>query len=256
MDILKVLKQVALSVLARRKKWVLIAFCAALGLFVPVAYRMSQEPPRFRTSATILMETRPEGIAALPGVLALPASRRPARHPEEPGPLGGGGRVPAPELGGGSGPEPLHRRLPEHDAELGAPPARRGDRGGEPAAPGPQRAPVVARSSSSPRGHHRHRGGLRGGLPAAGGHGHREHLRGGARLAHAVLQRGRHQDQPRVPRAAADAGREAAQHRRGVAAAVHQCPRRRASSRPPQRGGQPAHPDGEHATPRSSPTRT
>lgn len=63
MDILKVLKQVALSVLARRKKWVLIAFFAALGLFIPVAYRMSHEPPRFRTSSTILMETRPEGIA-------------------------------------------------------------------------------------------------------------------------------------------------------------------------------------------------
>jgi len=62
MDILKVLKQVALSVLARRKKWVLIAFLAALGLFVPVAYRMSHEPPRYRTSATILMETRPEGL--------------------------------------------------------------------------------------------------------------------------------------------------------------------------------------------------
>jgi capsular exopolysaccharide synthesis family protein len=63
MDMLKLLKQVALSVLARRKKWVLIAFFAALGLFVPVAYRMSHEPPRFRTTATILMETRPEGIA-------------------------------------------------------------------------------------------------------------------------------------------------------------------------------------------------
>jgi succinoglycan biosynthesis transport protein ExoP len=63
MDILKVLKQVALSVLARRKKWVLIAFLAALGLFVPVGYRMSHEPPRFRTSSTILMETRPEGVA-------------------------------------------------------------------------------------------------------------------------------------------------------------------------------------------------
>jgi polysaccharide biosynthesis transport protein len=63
MDILKVLKQVALSVLARRKKWVLIAFLAALGLFIPAAYRMSHEPPRFRTSSTILMETRPEGIA-------------------------------------------------------------------------------------------------------------------------------------------------------------------------------------------------
>ncbi len=63
MDILKVLKQVALSVFARRKKWVLIAFLAALGLFVPVAYRMSHEPPRYRTSATILMETRPEGVA-------------------------------------------------------------------------------------------------------------------------------------------------------------------------------------------------
>lgn len=63
MEMLQVLKQVALSVFARRKKWVLIAFLAAVAVFVPVAYRMSHEPPRFRTTATILMETRPEGVA-------------------------------------------------------------------------------------------------------------------------------------------------------------------------------------------------
>src|SRR5688572_15883479 len=63
METLQVLKQVALSVLARRKKWVLIAFLVSLGIFIPIAYRMSHEPPRFRTTATVLMETRPEGIA-------------------------------------------------------------------------------------------------------------------------------------------------------------------------------------------------
>jgi len=55
-----VLKQVALSVLARRKKWVLLVSLLALCLALPVAYVMSKEPPRFRTHALILIESRPD----------------------------------------------------------------------------------------------------------------------------------------------------------------------------------------------------
>ena len=55
-----VLKQVALSVLARRKRWVLLVSLLALCLALPAAYVLSKEPPRFRTSALILIESRPD----------------------------------------------------------------------------------------------------------------------------------------------------------------------------------------------------
>jgi capsular exopolysaccharide synthesis family protein len=58
MDTRTVLKQVALSLFARRKKWIVLTTLAALVLLVPVAYLLSKEPPRFRTTATILIETR------------------------------------------------------------------------------------------------------------------------------------------------------------------------------------------------------
>ena len=60
MDILTILKQVAQSVMARRKKWVLAGIALALLLFIPIAYWLSQEPPRFRTSALILIENKPD----------------------------------------------------------------------------------------------------------------------------------------------------------------------------------------------------
>jgi polysaccharide biosynthesis transport protein len=60
MDILTLVKQVALSVLNRRKKWVLLSMLGGLVVFIPVAWMMSEEPPRFRTSATILIESRPD----------------------------------------------------------------------------------------------------------------------------------------------------------------------------------------------------
>ena len=60
MDILKILKQVAQSVMARRKKWVLVGIALALLLFIPMAYWLSQEPPRYRTSALILIENKPD----------------------------------------------------------------------------------------------------------------------------------------------------------------------------------------------------
>jgi capsular exopolysaccharide synthesis family protein len=60
MDIVTIVKQVALSVLTRRKKWVLLVTLGALVVFIPVAFMMSKEPPRFRTSAMILIESRPD----------------------------------------------------------------------------------------------------------------------------------------------------------------------------------------------------
>ena len=60
MDTVSLIKQTIRSVLSRRKKWVLLATIVALALFLPIAYAMSVEPPRFRTSATILIENRPD----------------------------------------------------------------------------------------------------------------------------------------------------------------------------------------------------
>jgi len=58
MDARTVIKQVALSLFARRKKWIVLTTLAALALLVPVAYILSKEPPRFRTTATVLIENK------------------------------------------------------------------------------------------------------------------------------------------------------------------------------------------------------
>lgn len=58
MDIRTVIKQVALSLFARRKKWIVLTTLAALAVLLPAAYVLSKEPPRFRTTATILIENK------------------------------------------------------------------------------------------------------------------------------------------------------------------------------------------------------
>jgi succinoglycan biosynthesis transport protein ExoP len=58
MDTKTVIKQVAISLFARRKKWVVLTTLAALVLLGPAAYVLSKEPPRYRTTATILIETK------------------------------------------------------------------------------------------------------------------------------------------------------------------------------------------------------
>ena len=60
MDLLITLKQIVQAVLLRRKKWIALATVAALVAFLPAAYLLSKEPPRYRTTATILVESRPE----------------------------------------------------------------------------------------------------------------------------------------------------------------------------------------------------
>ncbi len=58
METRTVIKQVALSLFARRKKWITLTTLAALVFLVPAAYLLSKEPPRYRTTATILIENR------------------------------------------------------------------------------------------------------------------------------------------------------------------------------------------------------
>src|SRR4026207_2262210 len=58
MDTRTVIKQVALSLFARRKKWIALTTLAALTLLAPAASVRSKEPPRYRTTTTILIETK------------------------------------------------------------------------------------------------------------------------------------------------------------------------------------------------------
>ena len=58
MDTRTVIKQVALSLFARRKKWIALTTLAGLMLLLPAAYFVSKEPPRYRTTATVLIENR------------------------------------------------------------------------------------------------------------------------------------------------------------------------------------------------------
>jgi succinoglycan biosynthesis transport protein ExoP len=58
METRTVVKQVALSLFARRKKWIALTTLAGLVLLLPAAYVVSKEPPRYRTTATILIENK------------------------------------------------------------------------------------------------------------------------------------------------------------------------------------------------------
>lgn len=58
MDTRTLIKQVAISLFARRKKWIALTTVAALLVLIPIAYVLSKEPPRYRTTATILIENK------------------------------------------------------------------------------------------------------------------------------------------------------------------------------------------------------
>ncbi len=60
MDSRTVIKQVALSLFARRKKWIVLTTIAGMVSLLPAAYFLSKEPPRYRTTATILIENKAE----------------------------------------------------------------------------------------------------------------------------------------------------------------------------------------------------
>lgn len=60
MDSRTILLQVALSLFARRKKWIVLTTLIGSAVLLPAAYLLSKEPPRYRTTATILIESKAE----------------------------------------------------------------------------------------------------------------------------------------------------------------------------------------------------
>ena len=63
MDILMTFKQLALSLFSRRKRWVVLATGLALVVLLPGGYLLSKEPPRFRTSAMVFLESKTDRIS-------------------------------------------------------------------------------------------------------------------------------------------------------------------------------------------------
>ncbi len=61
MDI-TLLKRIALGVIRRRKRFVLLFAAAGIVFFAPAAHYMSKEPPHYRSSATLLIEARPDKV--------------------------------------------------------------------------------------------------------------------------------------------------------------------------------------------------
>jgi polysaccharide biosynthesis transport protein len=59
-------KRVVEGILRRRKRLALVTFVVAVLVLVPLAYFSSQEPPRFQTGATILLEVRPDRMPVFP----------------------------------------------------------------------------------------------------------------------------------------------------------------------------------------------
>src|SRR5215813_257556 len=57
-----VIRPILLGVWRRRKRLAVFSLLVALVVLGPLAFYLSKEPPHFRTSATILLETRPDRI--------------------------------------------------------------------------------------------------------------------------------------------------------------------------------------------------
>src|SRR5262249_59999773 len=86
MEAWEIVKRIAVGVARRRKAIALLTFVPALLVFGGLAYYLSNEPPRFRSQATILIEARPERVPIfqefspfrpLPVQLAILNNRRP-----------------------------------------------------------------------------------------------------------------------------------------------------------------------------------
>ena len=258
MDTRTVIKQVALSLFARRKKWIVLTTLAALVLLLPAAYVLSKEPPRYPDHRDDPDREQGGAGAGLPGVLAQPAPARPAGHPPEPAArrLGRSRRCRRPRVE-----DLIHN--PYGRDYLGelmdwvAPAARQGAGRAQPPAARRRGAAPGSRQVHQPAGQLRHRRDLGGGLPAPDRARHRQHLHRGAPGPHPLLQRGRRQEHPGVPVPAErsrcrmrssrseTALRAFTMSRGGV-----QIPAKSARDRP---APVPAR---DHASPRSRPTRT
>ena len=62
MDQFLIVQRIVRGVLRRRKRLALITAVVTAAVALPIAYYMSQEPPRFRTNAIVLLETRPDRV--------------------------------------------------------------------------------------------------------------------------------------------------------------------------------------------------
>jgi capsular exopolysaccharide synthesis family protein len=58
----RIVKRIVTGVLRRRKRLVVFSFLLAAVTLVPAAIYLSKEPPRFRSSATVLLEARPDRV--------------------------------------------------------------------------------------------------------------------------------------------------------------------------------------------------
>ena len=92
MDTRTLLLQLARSLFARRKKWIVLTTLASFTLLVPAAYLLSKEPPRYQTIATVLIENKADR-APLFQRRQVPRVRGHGRGTPGPG-------VPAPHGGG------------------------------------------------------------------------------------------------------------------------------------------------------------
>ncbi|HXH83883.1 MAG TPA: polysaccharide biosynthesis tyrosine autokinase [Candidatus Tectomicrobia bacterium] len=62
MDTWRIVKRIAQGVLRRRKRLAVVCFLLAAVIALPTAYIVSKQPPRYRTTATILIEARPDRV--------------------------------------------------------------------------------------------------------------------------------------------------------------------------------------------------
>lgn len=63
MDLWQIVKRIATGILRRRKLLLLLTLLGAAAVAAPLAYYVSKEPPRYRTAAMILLESRAERVS-------------------------------------------------------------------------------------------------------------------------------------------------------------------------------------------------
>lgn len=71
MDIVTLARQIANALIARRKKWILLTTVLVLPVLTAAAYLVSREPPRYRTTATVFVEIRPDRTRLFRDVLPM-----------------------------------------------------------------------------------------------------------------------------------------------------------------------------------------
>ena len=66
MESWSILDRIVRGVMRRRKRLALITGLVALFILMPLAYLVSKEPPRYRTSAVVVLEARPDRVQLFP----------------------------------------------------------------------------------------------------------------------------------------------------------------------------------------------